>query len=79
MVANDDDEDNVDPLHRAKQSSNKTVFSSSSSNISSKDVSPDPIFSPDPADDSSNTSDDGSRVHHNLRYQLLGCNHESHP
>lgn len=59
--SNDDDEDNVDPLHRAKQSSNKTVFSSSSSNISSKDVSPDPIFSPDPADDSSNTSDAGSR------------------
>lgn len=59
--SNDDEEDDVDPLHRAKQSSNKTAFSSSSSNISSKDVSPDPIFSPDSADDSSNTSDAGSR------------------
>ncbi|CAI4060451.1 hypothetical protein SKDZ_05G1670 [Saccharomyces kudriavzevii ZP591] len=57
-----DDEDNVDPLHHSKESGNKTALSSSSSNISSKDVSPDPIFSPDPADDSSNTSDTGSRL-----------------
>ncbi|CAI1956012.1 hypothetical protein SEUBUCD646_0E01760 [Saccharomyces eubayanus] len=57
----DDDEDDVDPLHRSKGSAHKTAFSSSSSNLSSKDVSPDPIFSPDPADDSSNASDSGSR------------------
>ncbi|CAI4038561.1 hypothetical protein SMKI_05G1730 [Saccharomyces mikatae IFO 1815] len=56
-----DDEDNVDPLHRSKDFCNKTAFSSSSSNLSSKDASPNPIFSPNPADDSSNTSDAGSR------------------